>query len=317
MATLALAAALVASCGGTGVAPTPRARDAVRIGSFNFAESEILAELYAQAIESRGIPVHRLGVIGSREVVEPALELGLVDVVPEYAGTMLQFVTLGRSEVSADTEATLERLRSAIAPRGLLALDPAKAQDRNAFVVHTRLAGIHRLATLSDLAEVSRDLTFGGPAECPERYFCLLGLEERYNIEFARFVPLPAGVVVADAIRTGEIDVGLLFSTDASLADDDLRVLTDDRGLQPAENVVPVVRAQATTRWGPNLAAALTEVSTHLDTAGLVTLNWEVRETGAKPELVAAIATEWLTDQGVIADAATCRQAGRAVPCHR
>jgi osmoprotectant transport system substrate-binding protein len=294
-----LAALLIAvtlpACGGDAAPPTlPAADEAIRIGAFNFPESEMLAEMYAQVLEDAGLPVHRVGVIGSREIVEPALELGIVDLVPEYLGSLLEFVNLGAGAATADTVASLAHLRAELADRGLVALEPAPAQDRNALVVRKAFAAEHAIRVTSDLVPMAADLTFGGPPECPERYFCLAGLEERYGLGFGAFVPLPSNQVVVGALQTGEIDVGLLFSTDPALADERLVVLADDGGLQPAENIVPVVRQEALDRWGPRLAAALDAVSAELDTVDVVTLNFDAQAAGGQAPALRSVVAAWL-----------------------
>jgi osmoprotectant transport system substrate-binding protein len=294
---LAVVTVLIAGCNDSTSPPTDSsAANAIRIGSFNFTESEVLAELYAQGLEANGLPVARIGRVGSREVVEPALELGLLDIVPEYAGTLLEFVNLGSGEATADTALTLNLLRSHLEPRGLVALAPAYAQDRNAFVIRKELAATNGIRTISDLVPYASDLSFGGPSECPERFFCLAGLQEVYGLEFGTFVPFPLGSVVAAGLANGEIDVGLLFSTDPVLADPTLVVLADDQGLQPAENVTPVVRRDAIERWGPQLTTALDAISAELTTVDLVTLN---SAANAPDTDIAAIVQAWLEDRGL------------------
>lgn len=295
---MSLALMATATCGdATPPSLAPVAADAIRIGAFNFTESEVIAELYAQALEASGLPVARIGRVGSREVVEPALELGLLDVVPEYAGTLLEFVNLGAGEATADTDRTMARLHSYLEPRGLVALTPAYAQDRNALVIRKDFAAANGIRKISDLAPHASDLTFGGPAECPERFFCLLGLNEVYGLEFAAFTPFPFGNVIAAGLHADEIHVGLVFSTDPVLTDPRLVVLTDDLGLQPAENVTPVVRHDALERWGPGLAMALDAVSAELTTVDLVTLNSLAGESDAD---IASIAETWLKDHGLL-----------------
>lgn len=292
--TLVIAVSLLASgCGDTAEPTVSEPAAAIRVGAFDFPESELLAEVFAQALELRDIPVERLGRIGSRETVEPALELGLIDVVPEYAGTMLSFVSLGAWEPSADSRQTLVALQATLKPRGMIALDPAAAQNRNALVVTNRFAVEHGVRTVSDLIPLAADLVFGGPRECPERYFCLVGLAEVYGLEFESFIPTPGATVVAEALRADEIDVGLLFSTDPMLVGTDLVVLRDDLRLQPAENIVPVVRREALERWGPEVAEALNAVSSRLDNKSLVALNARALE--PDPGLAATVA-DWLAE---------------------
>lgn len=286
------------ACGDSAPRPSaPAATDAIRIGAFNFTESEVVAELYAQALEANGLPVARIGRVGSREVVEPALELGLLDVVPEYAGTLLEFVNLGAGEATGDTDLTMARLRSHLTPRGLVALAPAHAQDRNALVIRKDFAAANGIGTISDLAPYASDLTFGGPAECPERYFCLVGLKEVYGLDFGAFAPFPVGSVIAAGLANDEIQVGLVFSTDPVLTDSRLVVLTDDLGLQPAENVIPVARRDALDRWGPQLTASLEAISAELTTVDLVTLN----ALASMPDAdIGSIVRGWLEDRGLL-----------------
>ena len=297
MTLVAMTLLASAACGdAASPSSAPAAAEAIRIGAFNFTESEVLAELYAQALEAEGLPVARIGPVGSREIVEPALELGLLDVIPEYAGTLLEFVNLGAGEATADTEATMARLRARLASRGLVALAPASAQDRNALVIRKDFAAARGVRTISDLVPHASSLTFGGPPECPERFFCLLGLREIYGLEFAAFTPFPFGDVIAAGLANNEIQVGLVFSTDPVLTDPSLVVLTDDRGLQPAENVTPVIRQDALERWGSGLAVTLDAVSAALTTVDLVTLNSLAGEPDAD---IAVIARAWREDHGL------------------
>src|SRR5207253_7225005 len=148
---------------------------AIVVASFDFPESVVLAQLYGQALRARGLPVSFLSAAGSRELVDPALTRGLVDVVPEYAGSALQFLTLGAEGGSADVHATYAAVASAFARRGLVALEPAPAQDANVIVVKHATADRFRLRAVSDLVAVAPRLVFGGPPECPSRPLCLLG----------------------------------------------------------------------------------------------------------------------------------------------
>jgi len=267
--------------------------DAVRIAAFNFSESELIAEIYALSLERNGIPVERLGRVGSREVVQPALELGLIDLVPEYSGTMLSFVSLGANTPTFDSWATMSELRAALEPRGMVALEPSNAQNRNSVIVMDSFAAEHGLWAVGDLAPLADTLTIGGPRECPERPFCLVGLQETYGLAFETFVPMPTSPVVAASLRAGEIDVGVLFSTDSALVATDLIVLNDDLGLQPAENIVPVIRADVLARWGPSIEEVLDDVSSRLDTSDLRLLNLRAEDPQAD---IGALAELWLAD---------------------
>ena len=295
IAATATALALIGfGCGsdaGEEVAARP---DAIRIAAFNFSESELIAEIYAQALERAGVPVERLGRIGSREVVQPALELGLIDLVPEYAGTMLSFVSLGANEPTFDSWATMSELREALKPRGMVALEPANAQNKNSVIVTQSFAAEHELRAVSDLTALAHTLTFGGPRECPERPFCLLGLHDVYGLDFETFIPMPSSPVVADSLLAGEIDVGVLFSTDSSLVDTDLIALNDDLGLQPAENIVPVIRADVLARWDAVIEDVLNEVSARLETSDIRLLNLRTEDPSTD---IATLAELWLDDR--------------------
>ena len=193
--------------------------------------------------------VERLGAVGPREVVGLAIEQGLVDLVPEYLGTAAAH--FGASATDAETiAATLEE-------RGLVMLDRAPAEDVNVFVVTAEAARAHDLTAVSDLAAVDDVFRIGGPVECPERPYCLAGLASTYGLAFADFVPLRTLAMTAEALERGEIDVGVMFSTAATLTSGPFVPLVDDRDLQPPDHVVPLAREDVLARWGPALADAL------------------------------------------------------------
>ena len=288
---LVLAAALAGACSQDAAAP-PRdhRRPPVVVASFDFPESELLAELYGQALRGRGFPVELVTRLGTREVVEPALEQGKVDLVPEYLGTALDFLE-DAPTASADAAATHARLRRAFAARGVSVQALAPAQDRNGFVVTGDLARRRSLERMSDLLPLAGRLAFGGPPECPERPLCLKGLRDRYGLRFARFVAMPSRQVTAAALKTREIDVGMIETTDPSLVGQDLVELRDDKHLQPAENVVPVVRRQVLEAYGPSLGRVLDAVSAALTTPGLTELN---RQMVVEQQPAGQVAARWL-----------------------
>jgi osmoprotectant transport system substrate-binding protein len=276
-----LAALVVAACGappGPRVPDRPPARtdDAVVVTSFDFPESAILGELYAQALEGVGVPVRRELLLGPPELVSPALEQGLVDVVPEYLGTALAYLG-GEQPQPADQAETEERLAEAFDELGVRLLEPAPAEDQNALVVTEGTALVYDLQRTSDLADVAAAFRFGGPPECPNRPFCLQGYEERYDLSFERFVPLDSGgPLTVAALRAQEVDVAVLFSTDPHLTLEEFVELEDDRGLQPAENIVPVVREDVLRDWGEQLRDPLDGVSEALTTDELRQLSADV-----------------------------------------
>jgi osmoprotectant transport system substrate-binding protein len=267
----------------------------ITIGSTNFTEQEIVAEMYALALEDAGFDVERRFQLGSREIVLPALENGDIDLYPEYVGTALEFVGGGEAEATADTAATTEKLRAAFAERGIAVLEPAPAQDRNGLVVTAETAERLGLEKVSDLEEHADDLVFGGPPECPERPLCLQGYEEVYGLEFAEFRALDAaGPVTWAALENGDIDVALMFTTQGIIEDKGWVLLEEDAELQPAENIVPVVREEVLT---DEVAAVLNAVSERLTTAGITALNRQVDTGQAEPR---DVAEAWLREQGLL-----------------
>jgi osmoprotectant transport system substrate-binding protein len=153
------------------------------VGSTNFAEQEIVAELYAQVVESAGGKVDRKFQLGAREIVAPALEKGEIDLYPEYLGTYTVFLDKAAT-VPADPAEAATAINALLAPKKLRVLNPAPAEDRNGFVVTKETADKFGLATMSDLGKVTEPLVLGGPPECPERPFCIVGLQDTYGLSF-------------------------------------------------------------------------------------------------------------------------------------
>jgi osmoprotectant transport system substrate-binding protein len=291
-----LAVALAACVGPSTPAEDARGDDAITVASFGFPESVLLAEIYAQAIEGAGIRVEREPSLGPRELVMPALLQGLVEFVPEYAGSGLQFLA-GDGSTSPDHEINHQRFAERLGTLDVTALDASPAEDQNGFAVTAETARRYGLRTLSDLATVSRELVFGGPPECMQRALCIPGLEQTYGIVFGRvFSNLDTGGPrTVSALAEGTIDVALLFTSDGSIALNDFVLLEDDRRLQPAENVTPVIATGVLDRFGASLADTVNAVSARLSTGELRTLNAEVAR-GATPE---QIATSWLASNGL------------------
>jgi osmoprotectant transport system substrate-binding protein len=185
-----------------------------------------------------------------------------------------------------------------VAGRGLVAAHPAPAQDANAIVVTAATAARYGLRSIADLARVAPGLVFGGPPECPGRAYCLPGLKRAYGLRFKTFTPLDAGgPLTLQALEAGYIDVALLFTTDPSIRARHLVILADDRGLQPAENITPLVRRDVIARYGPDLLAVLNKVSALLDTGTLRDLNARV---ALKRQDARVVAGNWLRAHGLI-----------------
>lgn len=292
-------ALVVTACAGSegDTAPTDALDDdAITVGSFDFAESVLLAEIYGQALEHAGLTVERAYRLGPREFVAPALSVGLIELVPEYAGSAATFLHRGETAPASDVEATYDRLVAGLRGTGVTALTPSRAQNANAFVVAKSTAEEAGLRELSDVTDIAEDLVFGGPPECQRRALCLIGLEQVYGMKFDDVVALRAGPLIEQALRDGGIDVGVLFTSDAAMLSPDFVELRDDRGLQPAENVTPLVRNEVLDRWGDDVVESIDAVSARLTTVRLRLLNAEV---GGDTTRVPAIAAAWLTEQGL------------------
>jgi osmoprotectant transport system substrate-binding protein len=280
---------------GSPVQPEDPRRPTIRVASFDFVESQILAELYGQSLAQGGYPVEMVLAIGPRETVAPALQQGKVDLVPEYLGSALDFLHRGERVATADAARTHALLAQAFRASGVAVLAYAPAEDQNGVAVTAQTAAAHRLRRISDLAPLAPRLTFGGPSECPQRLLCLNGLRAVYGLAFKRFVPMPSFTVTAAALQQQQIDAGMIVTTDGNLATSGLVLLDDDRHLQPAENVVPVVRDRIVAAYGANLTRVLNQVTAQLTTKDLIGLNRQA-EQGEQPDAVAA---DWLRHHGL------------------
>jgi osmoprotectant transport system substrate-binding protein len=280
--------------------PGPARDEAVVVASFSFAESDLLAEIYAQALEAAGVPVRRELDLGSRELVLPALEQGQVDVVPEYLGTALAGVSGARTPTAPDARdvpAVRAALDQALRPWHLQTLTPSAAQNQNGLVVTQETARRLGLRTVSDLHGLAARLTLAGPPECRVRTYCLPGLRQRYGLRFENFLPLDTEGQRDAALDQGLADVAVLFTTDGRLAAGDLVLLADDRHLQPAENVVPVVSTKVLARHDGLVRLTLDRVSAQLTTKSLLFLNWRVTVAGKD---LAGEARGWLRRHGLV-----------------
>jgi osmoprotectant transport system substrate-binding protein len=190
------------------------------------------------------------------------------------------------------------RLQRVLEASGVSVLDMARAENENGIVVAADTAARYDLEDISDLREHAAEMSFGGPPECTERPLCLPGLEQTYGLRFERFVPLdPGGPTTVAALTEGDIDVALLFTTDPHLTSRDLVLLRDDRRLQPAENIVPIVRSSVLERFGNGLRNSLRAVSNRLTTPVLRRLNFLVDVRERDP---GEVARRWLIRQGLV-----------------
>ncbi len=258
-----------------------------------FPENQIVAEMYAQVLADAGYDVDTTLDIGTREISDPALERGEIDIKPEYLASQLLFLD-PTATPSADPAEVAAELEPLLAEKGIALLEPSPAQDTNAFVVTQETASSTGAASLSDLADAASELTLGGPPECPKRPFCIPGLKETYGIEFGEFQPIADSAARVQALTGGQIDVALLFSTNSQIAANDLVVLEDDQGLQAAENITPVVNEEV---LNDEVEELLNAVSAALTTENITELNGRVELDQEDPGDVAA---DFLAEQGLI-----------------
>ena len=297
-----LTAGLVTTCSSTsrpGPGPTA-ARAPVVVASFNFPESELLAQIYADALRHAGVPVRLQLDLGTREMVMPALRQGLVDVVPEYLGSALAALDPpGDTGPGTAPSAAAERdaLSRATGPWHLVVLDASAAQDQNGLAVSQDTARRYHLRTISDLARLAPRMTLGGPPECPARPYCLMGFRSVYDLGFSRFLGFDTEEQRVAALDQGVVDVAVMFTTDGELGTGRFVLLDDDRHLQRPENVTPVVSRRAVRAYGARVVATLDAVSARLTTPALVFLNWRI---GPGGKAVSDEARGWLQRHGLL-----------------
>ncbi|HEY8731472.1 MAG TPA: ABC transporter substrate-binding protein [Candidatus Limnocylindria bacterium] len=292
-----LVAVFVASaCGGSS---TGGAKPTVKVGSTNFYEQGILGELYAQILENSGYTVERKFNLGNREIVQPALESGQIDVDAEYLATLLSFVDKS-AKASTDPKQTAKDLQTALSAKKLTVLDFAAATDQNGFVVTKDTAAKYNLKKLSDLTPLAGQLVLGGPPECPSptRPFCIPGLKATYGITFKDFKPLDAGGSLTVAALEGkQIDVGLLFTSDPTIVAKSFVLLEDDKHLQLSDNIAPVVRDDLLAKDDGTIKKLLNSISAKLSQDELNGMNKQVAVDKTDPK---DVAKAWLKKQGLI-----------------
>lgn len=264
----------------------------ITIGAQDFGESAILAEIYSQALESGGYDVEVQSLGGFRDIELSSFEAGDINMALEYAASMLEFLNENAGEATSDPQETVDGLQTYLDERELVALEPSEAVDTNGFVVTQETSEAEGLTTLSDL-EGRDDLVLGAPQDCETNPFCIPGLQRVYGVDLTgNFQGLDPGVV-ADALESGDIDVGVLFSTNGVIADKGWVLLEDDQQMLAADNVVPVVTAEVTEAYGDDFETLVNEVSAALTTEELTDLN---RQYDIDKREAADIATDWLEE---------------------
>jgi osmoprotectant transport system substrate-binding protein len=285
----------LASCGGD-PKPKPQAGgQSVLIGTKNFTESEILGELYRQALEAKGVRVELRSSVGPTELTNRALRSGLLDMYPEYVGILLSVI----DEVDkppATAEAAYRLAKAKEERRGFTLLDQTSLSDENALAVGTSFARRHRLRSIGDLAGLRPSPRLVAAPEFKNRFEGLIGLRRLYGLTSLKMMPLTPGEQY-HALDRGTTDVAAVFTTDPPLASGRYTLLRDPKGVFAKQHVAPVISKQALIAHGPSLATALNAVSALLTTPVMRVLNGEVGGAGGRTPR--QVADEFLREHGL------------------
>ncbi|RFC66045.1 glycine/betaine ABC transporter substrate-binding protein [Fulvimarina endophytica] len=262
----------------------------VTVGSADFPESQLLATIYAKALQAKGMDVATRLNIGSREVYIPALLDGSIDLLPEYSGALLSY--LNKESTAHAPDEVLEALKEAL-PDGVTILEASDAQNSDMLAVTRETAEKYGLETIGDIAPVGGEIVVGAAPEWRTRHEGLVGLNEVYGIDFKSMKPLDVGgPLTLSALVNGQVQAANLFSTDPAIAANDLVVLKDDKNLFSAQNIVPLI---AEAKLTDDISSTLDAVSEALTTEDLVEMNGRL----AQHEGYDAVAEDWLTENGL------------------
>lgn len=294
-------AATSAASGSTSASTAASGGGTVVIGSADFSESQVLANLYALLAQSAGYKT-KIQTVTTREIYEPALEKGQIDIVPDYAATFTEFLNHKVNGANAPTVATsnkdttLVQLKKLAAPLGLTALEPSDAADQNAFAVTKDFAAKHNLKTLSDLAAAKLPIKLAAPAECKARTFCGGALTDKYGINVTQFDTFDFDSVPGKkAVQDGKDDMVEVATDDGTLDQFNLVILDDDKHVQLADNLVPIVGKKYAS--DATLAAAINKLAPVLTSKDLGALDAQVDN---EKKLPADVAKAYLVQKGLI-----------------
>lgn len=254
----------------------------VVIGSANFPENEVLADIYADALRKAGVPVTTKLNIGSREVYFKEMENGTLNVFPEYNGALLGYL---QPSATASSTADVDRALAAALPSSLEALSPAAAQDSDSVTVTQAFATAHNLHSIADLEPIESQVTIGAAPEFQNRQEGLLGLQKLYGLQLKFKALDEAGPLTIAALNQGTVQAADIYTTDPSVAKYHFVALADPKHLFPAQNVIPIVNRSVAT---PTVVKTLNAVSAALTTADLVQLVSGVVNDHADPSTVAS-----------------------------
>ena len=277
---------------GSASSAAPAKVDSITVGSANFTENQLLAEIYIGGLEAKGIKVTKKLNIGNRETYLPGLKDGSIDLIPEYTGVLLQYLNKSAAETSPDD--VYGALQKAL-PQNLTVLDKSAAEDKDAVVVSKETAAKWNLKTIADLKAHEGEVVFGGPPEFQKRPDGLPGLNKNYELTFKEYKSLDAGgPLTVDALKTGAVQAADLFTTDASIAVNGFVALEDPKNNFAAQNVVPLINSQ---KADETVKQVLNAISAKLTTEVLIELNGKMNAPD-KPD-AAKVAAEWLATAGI------------------
>ena len=296
IAAVGTTALVLAGCSSTPSSPASSAsKPTIKIGATNFEEQEIVANLYGDVLTHAGYKVTVEPALGTRAVVVPALEHGQIDLEPDYAASLLGFLHGGKPQPAGTQIATaIAADKTALTSFGVTVLPASSALDTNVFAVTQATASKDHLTTISSLSAYASKMILGGPPECPTFAGCQPGLQSVYGLHFASFKSLDeAGPLSVAALKNGEVQVVELFSSDGNVVSNNFVALTDDKHLEGADYIVPVIRKSAVTA---KLTTALNALDKKLTTAAISQLNLDVTANKQQP---AAVARTWLASVGL------------------
>jgi osmoprotectant transport system substrate-binding protein len=293
----ALPLAAVAAWGVPAATAKAASKPTIIIGATNFEEQEIMANLYGDVLSHAGYPVTVEPALGTRAVVVPALEQGQLDLEPDYAGSLTNFLNGGVATRAANSISTaVPSLKHTLGKYGATVLNASSALDTNVFAVTKATASRYHLTTLASLKPYASHMVLGGPQECPTFAGCEPGLASVYGLHFASFRALDeAGPVTVAALKQNQVQVAELFSSDGNVVTNNFVALTDNKNLEAADYIIPVIRKSVDT---PAVARVLNQLSAKLTTAQISRLNLLV--TGPQKEAPATVAQAWLRQQHLI-----------------
>src|SRR5580698_2638789 len=286
----ALAATLAIPAISAGASTQAQSKPTIVIGSTNFEEQAIVSNIWADVLQKAGYSVKVEPALGTRSIVVPAIEKGQIDLEPDYAASLLGYLHNGEILPAAGEISTaVPADQKALASFGVTVLPATRALDTNVFTVTKATASKDHLTTISSLKPYVSKLTLGGPPECPTFALCEPGLKKVYGLTFAGFKSLDeGGPLSVAALKNGEVQVVELFSSDGNVVSNNFVALTDNKHLEGADYIVPVIRKSVDTA---GVAKVLNAIDAKLTTTAISKLNLDVTSKQQQP---AAVAQTWV-----------------------